>query len=247
MIKGEILLELNKRRKEVRKSLAVLIDPDKTDHLSELLHPDQVALIDFFFVGGSLLNQDTNRCIATIRSSCSVPIILFPGNAMQLSSSADGLLLLSLISGRNADLLIGRHVSAAPLIRSSGLEVISTGYMLIDSGQPTAVNYMSQTMPLPSDKPEIAACTAMAGEQLGLQVIYLEAGSGAKQPVPVEMVRAVRGAIDLPLFVGGGLHNIDSIQERCAAGADVIIIGNALETAPNLLRSFSQAIQTFAV
>jgi putative glycerol-1-phosphate prenyltransferase len=244
---NQIYNELVRKQKSGQKSLAVLIDPDKTDHLAELLKSGHTASIDYFFVGGSLLREhESEKVIAAIRKVSSAPVILFPGNMMQLTPSADALLLLSLISGRNADMLIGRHVTAAPLIKASKLEVLPTGYMLIDSGKPTAVNYMSQTMPLPADKPELAACTALAGEQLGLHCIYLEAGSGAIQPVPVPLIKAVRQAISIPLIVGGGLTSALAIQERYEAGADLIVVGNVLETNPGLLTDFSQVIPAFA-
>lgn len=237
---------LLQRRSQGKKSLAVLIDPDKTQKLTELLQVAKTSTPDFFLVGGSFLSEgDLESCIRQIRSACEIPILLFPGNAAQISPLADSLLLLSVISGRNPDLLIGHHVAAAPLIRESGLEILPTGYMLIESGAVTTVNYVSNTQPIPRDKNSIAACTAMAGEQLGMKLIYLEAGSGAKLPVPTEMVEAVRASISIPLIVGGGLRTQSDIVARCAAGADVIVVGNILEETPGLLSEFAKAVHSF--
>lgn len=238
--------QILEKQKQGKKSLAVLIDPDKTGHLSALLKIAATHPPDFFFVGGSLLgNGSLEKCIAEIRKSSSVPVVLFPGSIMQVSASADALLLLSVISGRNADLLIGRQVLAAPLLRESGLELISTGYMLIESGNMTTVNYISNTVPIPREKNQIAAATAMAGEQIGMKAIYLEAGSGALQPVPEEMIKAVRAAVALPLFTGGGLRTSEEIRARCEAGADLIVAGNVLEENPELLSAFVSTIRTF--
>lgn len=234
---------LIQRSAQGKKSLAVLVDPDKTEKLSELLTIAKKYSPDFFFVGGSLLSKDNlDNCIQLIRSSSSVPIILFPGNEMQISSSADALLLLSVISGRNPELLIGRHVAAAANLRVSAIEIISTGYLLIESGAPTAVSYISNTQPIPRDKKTIAAMTALAGEQLGMKLIYLEAGSGAKLPVPIDMIGAVKKNISIPLITGGGLKTASEITERCRAGADVIVIGNILEEKPTLLKEFFEAL-----
>jgi phosphoglycerol geranylgeranyltransferase len=237
---------LLQRRSQGKKSLAVLIDPDKTQKLSELLSVAEKAAPDFFFVGGSFMSDgNLENCIAQIRTASDIPIIIFPGTAMQISPAADAILLLSVISGRNAELLIGRHVAAAPVLRKSGLEILPTGYMLIESGAVTTVNYISNTQPIPRDKNSIAACTAMAGEQLGMKLIYLEAGSGAQFPVTKEMVEAVRAGISVPLIVGGGLKTEAEITERCAAGADLIVVGNILEETPGLLFNFSKAVHSF--
>jgi phosphoglycerol geranylgeranyltransferase len=228
------------------KRIAVLIDPDHTSHLDEILNESKVNPPDYFFVGGSLLqNGQTESCISALRSKTEIPVILFPGHAMQISSKADAILLLSVISGRNPDLLIGRHVMAAPQLKASGLEIIPTGYLLIESGTTTSAEYMSNTFPIPSDKHGIAACTAMAGEQLGLKLIYLEAGSGAAKSVPVTMIRSVKTSISVPLIIGGGLRSGEDIAERCEAGADLIVVGNVLEQNPGLLGSFVQTIRTF--
>ncbi|MBL4578504.1 MAG: geranylgeranylglyceryl/heptaprenylglyceryl phosphate synthase, partial [Flavobacteriales bacterium] len=165
-----------------------------------------------------------------------------PGNTLQVNPLADGILYLSLISGRNPDMLIGNHVISAPLVRSAELQVIPTGYMLIESGNITTVSYMSNTIPIPRKKNEIAACTAMAGEMLGLKLIYLEAGSGAKETVPDKMIRAVKESVKVPVIVGGGIRTVGQAVEACRAGADLIVVGNVLEKDPGLMESLSLAV-----
>ncbi|MCA6365256.1 MAG: geranylgeranylglyceryl/heptaprenylglyceryl phosphate synthase [Bacteroidetes bacterium] len=242
-MRHELRTLLNARKAAGKKSLAVLIDPDKTRLLPELLTHAAQAEVDFFLIGGSLLHTSAvDECIAAVKAVSNVPVILFPGNALQLSANADALLLLSVISGRNAELLIGKHVAAAPQIKSSGLEVLSTGYMLVETGRPTTVHYMSQTIPLPAHKPEIAACTAMAGEQLGLSLLYLEAGSGADAPVPADVIKAVSSSTTIPLLTGGGIRTPEQAAQSCAAGADVIVVGNILEDSPHLLKSISLSV-----
>ncbi len=232
-------------RKAGEKALAVLIDPDKIkddsslQSLMELIHHSKV---DFVFIGGSLLIGDNfHACVKKVKALCQLPVILFPGSPSQISEDADGLLLLSLISGRNAELLIGQHVIAAPQLKRSKLEIIPTGYMLVDCGKATTASYVSQTFPLPWNKPEIAAATAIAGEMLGLRTIYLDGGSGAEKPVSIEMVKAVRGSVDVPVIVGGGIRDEDQARSIYAAGADVIVIGTAFEDTPELLFSLSQS------
>ena len=202
--------------------------------------------VDFFFVGGSLVTEYTHyELIATIRAHTNTPVILFPGNSLHIEPSADGILLLSLISGRNPEFLIGQHVIAAPLLKKSGLEILPTGYMLVDSGTQTTVSYISGTMPLPYNKPSVAACTAMAGEMLGLQLIYLDAGSGARWPVSAAMIRAVREAVDLPIVVGGGINTPERAAAALEAGADLIVVGNSLETNPELLPELVAVVETY--
>lgn len=228
-----------------RKLFTVLVDPDKPDEteLIRIAKLSQENEVDCFFVGGSLLTTNNlNQCIKILKNHSSIPVILFPGNTLQLSSSADGILFLSLISGRNPEMLIGRHVISAPYIKLSGLEVIPTGYMLIESGRPTAVSYMSNSAPIPSDKTDIAACTAMAGEMLGLKVIYMDAGSGANYHVPLEMVTFVKQSIDIPLIIGGGIRTPEHASAICKAGADMIVAGNILEKDPSLIRDIALAV-----
>ncbi len=170
-------------------------------------------------------------------------MVLFPGNSLHIEPTADAILFLSLISGRNPEFLIGQHVIAAPLLRKSGLEVLPTGYMLVDSGAQTTVSYISGTMPLPADKPGVAACTAMAGEMLGLQLMYLDAGSGARRPVSPDMIAAVRSVVDVPIIVGGGINSGEKAYNALKAGADLIVVGNGIEQDPDLLPQLSAVVR----
>ena len=196
-----------------------------------------------FFVGGSLVVSDhLDDCIAQIKKESSIPVILFPGSPSQLSKHADALLYLSLISGRNPELLIGQHVISAPFVKKSGLEIMPTGYMVIDGGAPTTVSYISGAAPIPADKAEIALCTAMAGEMLGKKLIYMDAGSGAKKPIPEEMISLVAKNIEVPLVIGGGIRDAEKAYLNCKAGADVIVVGNILERNPSLLGEIAAAV-----
>ncbi len=235
-----------KIRSEGRKALAVLIDPDKSspETCAELAAEAGQAGVDFFFTGSSILTQNRlDECIIALKKYSSIPVVLFPGNIMQVSGEADAILFLSLISGRNPELLIGNHVLAAPLIKSKGLEVIPTGYMLIDSGAPTSASYMSQTFPIPHDKTDIAECTAMAGEMLGMSALYLDAGSGARFPVNGKMIAGVRQKTSIPLIAGGGIRSADKAIELCDAGADIIVIGNIIENSPELMQEIAVGIR----
>ncbi|MFN4147861.1 MAG: geranylgeranylglyceryl/heptaprenylglyceryl phosphate synthase [Runella sp.] len=239
---------LNHNRQIGRKSFAMLLDPDKVDLLSfpALLAESVRCGVDFFFVGGSLITRyAADEIIAAIRQYTQIPSILFPGNSLHIEPTADAILLLSLISGRNADLLIGQHVVAAPLLKRSSLEILPTGYMLVESGRATTVSYISNTAPLPHDKPSVAACTAMAGEMLGLKNMYLDAGSGAQFPVSAEMIAAVRQATDTPLIVGGGINTPQKALTALEAGADVIVVGNGIEQNPALLPAMGQVVRSF--
>ena len=213
------------------KLFALLLDPDKCDgeHLKQILPIALQFNVSMLLVGGSFVIADINSFVSDIKNQSSLPVVLFPGNAMHFSAKADAILLLSLISGRNSDFLIGNQVVASTAIKRSGLEILSTGYILIDGGVPTSVQYMSNTMPIPSSKIDIAVATALAGEQLGLKMIYLEAGSGAKFPVPIEMIKAVCNEISIPLIVGGGIKTPEQVNAAWDAGADMVVVGNALE------------------
>jgi phosphoglycerol geranylgeranyltransferase len=229
-----------------KKSIAVLIDPDKIDDGNKLQHLINLAtenLVDYFFVGGSLVTtSNLSEVINQIKESVTIPVVLFPGNNIQLSGNADALLFLSLISGRNPELLIGQHVVAAPIIKNTRIEVLPTGYILINSGKITSVAYMSNTIPIPEDKYSLAACTAMAGEMLGLKLMYLDAGSGAENPISSRMIAAVRKAVATPLLVGGGINTTNKALAALEAGADTIVIGNALEKDPALLTSIADTV-----
>ncbi len=234
-------------KKKGEKLFAVLIDPDKTTgkELDKLLDLAATAAVDLFLVGGSLLvHKRLDACIQRIKEACNIPVTLFPGSSLQLSDQADGILLLSLISGRNPELLIGQHVVAAPFLKQSGLEIIPTAYILIDGGVPTSVSYMSNTTPIPANKEDIALCTAMAGEMLGLKLTYLDAGSGARIPVSERMISTVSHAVHTPLIVGGGIRTPEKALADARAGADVLVVGNVLETAPALLIEMGEAIHS---
>ncbi|QHT68158.1 geranylgeranylglyceryl/heptaprenylglyceryl phosphate synthase [Rhodocytophaga rosea] len=230
------------------KSFAVLIDPDKTDAAAclQLIRHSVENKVDFFFVGGSLITGNTmGQLIKLIKTNSSIPVILFPGSNLHIDMSADALLFLSLISGRNPELLIGQHVIAAPVLKKSNLEILPTGYILIDSGRQTTVSYISNTTPIPYDKPEIAACTAMAGEMLGLKLIYLDGGSGAQKQISSRMIASVRKSVDVPLIVGGGIRSAEEAAEVMEAGADVIVIGNGIEKNLNLLAEVSEKVHNY--
>jgi phosphoglycerol geranylgeranyltransferase len=234
--------------KKQSKQLAVLIDPDKLspEQLVETATISEKANVDFLFVGGSLMTSDSLfHCIRTLKENCNKPVVLFPGNSYQISRNADAMLFLSLISGRNPDMLIGMHVLSAPYIKMSGLETVPTGYMLIDSGKPTSVTYMSNSFPIPNDKKDIAACTAMAGEMLGMHTIFMDAGSGAIQSVPEEMIEFVKGSIEIPLIIGGGIRTTEKAKSVIKAGADIIVVGNRFEEDPGLIYSFAETVSSF--
>ena len=234
-------------KKQGEKLFAILIDPDKQKNSDLLLIIKNAnkSKVNYFFVGGSLLiNDNLNDCIKTIKENSKIPVILFPGNAMQINPKADGILFLSLISGRNPDLLIGKQVISAPILKQTELEIISTGYMLIDSGKATTASYMSNTVPIPREKNAIATSTAIAGQYLGMKLIYMDGGSGAEQPITKNMIKEVSNCIDIPLIIGGGMCNAKKAIENCEAGADLIVVGNAIEKDPSLILDISQAIQS---
>lgn len=219
--------------KNGKRKIAILIDPEKTkeqDQIDALAEKVNILKPTFLFVGGSTVNKDDlHKCIDNLKAKTDIPIILFPGSHQQISENADGILFLSLISGRNPDFLIGHQVESAHLLKEMDLEIIPTGYVLIDGGKPTAVTYISQTTPIPADQLQIASQTSIAGEMLGLKTIFLDAGSGAQQTVSKEMISAVRSAISVPLIIGGGIKSITDIDYAFEAGADLVVIGNQVE------------------
>ncbi|MDP1676735.1 MAG: geranylgeranylglyceryl/heptaprenylglyceryl phosphate synthase [Bacteroidota bacterium] len=225
----------------------VLIDPDKvaSDKLPSFVEQATEAGVDAFLIGGSLIVDDSfEQCIKTIKQHTKVPAVIFPGGVMQISPSADAILFLSIISGRNPQHLIGDQVLAAPIVKRIGLEAISTAYMLIESGKTTSAEFMSNTQPLPRHKPDIAVAHAMAAEILGFKMIYLEAGSGAEQSVPEEMIGAIAKHCSVPLIVGGGLRTPEDARKKVQAGAKFIVTGTILEkeSSTSLIKEFASAI-----
>lgn len=227
----------------------MLIDPDKPGKdLEQFVRECEALGVDAFLVGGSLLvKDDLKQALSQVKRNSTLPTYLFPSSPSQIDEQADGILFLSLISGRNPDLLIGKHVEAAPILKRSQLDVLSTGYMLVDCGNTTTAHYISQSAPLPYDKPEIAQATALAGELLGLSTIYMDGGSGAAKPVSLQMIEAVARGCDLPLIVGGGIRSAEQAEAACRAGADMIVIGTALEENPSLLADISIAVHAIEV
>ncbi len=225
-----------------RKSLALLLDPDKTEGpaLADVIKRAVDAGADFIFTGGSLTFNPIDKLVLEVKKRCSIPVVLFPGNLMQITDKADYVILPSLISGRNPELLIGNHVIAAPFLKKIREKVIPAGYILIGRGTRTSVEYMSNTEPIPPGKPDIAIATAIAGELLGMKLIYLEAGSGAENPVPARVITAVRGSLTLPLIVGGGMRTATAVREAYMAGADMIVVGNGVEENCTLLTEACQ-------
>lgn len=222
------------------KMLFMLIDPDKHDDASLLRTLKIVNRTppDVILIGGSLVSKSLNDSISLIKETTSIPVFLFPGNLLQVCDQADGILLISLISGRNPDYLIGNHVLAAPFLRKSGMEVIPTGYILVGTGTKTSVEYISNTTAIPASKTDIVVSTAMAAEMLGLKLIYLEGGSGADCPVNKDLITAVKKNISIPLIVGGGIRTPQQATDAFTAGADIIVVGNILEESPELLKEF---------
>ncbi len=241
----QLYKDLQESKAKGEKKFAVLIDPDKLklNSIDDIVDMASKAKVDYFYIGGSLIvNNMLDEVITEIKKKSQIPTILFPGNSYQLSYKADGILFLSLISGRNAELLIGNHVISAPYLKISGLEVISTGYMLIDGGISTTVQYISNTTPIPNTKYDIALSTALAGEMLGMKQIFMDAGSGAQYCVPEKMIEMVSSAVEVPLIVGGGIRSGEQAKKMVDAGADVIVVGNAIEKNPSLIFEISKAI-----
>ncbi len=219
------------------RSIALLLDPDKArgKSLKTVLKTAAICKTDFIMAGGSLTFSSIDRLIDSVKEFSSIPVVLFPGNLLQLSHKADCILLLSLISGRNPELLIGNHVIAAPYLKNERHKVISVGYILVSCGSKTSVEYISQTEAIPSGKPELVTATAIAGEMLGLSMIYLEAGSGASKHIPLTVIESVRENISVPLAVGGGIKDKKEIEGIFKAGANLIVLGNGCEKNPELL------------
>ena len=247
---GHILDNIRSRKAQGLKSLAVLIDPDKFNEFSFInyLQGEAKDLPDYFFVGGSHLSSgQMEETVALLKAYSSVPVVLFPGPGSQITQRADALLFLSLISGRNPDLLIGRQVEVAPLLKESTLEVISTAYLLIESGKLTTAHYMSQSIPIPADKSDLALSTAWAGEYMGMALTYLDAGSGAEQHVPLAMIREISKKTKNPLIIGGGIRSVSLARQIAVAGADIIVVGNAIEKDPRLIPELKQVLKICSI
>jgi putative glycerol-1-phosphate prenyltransferase len=240
---AKILDSIYQARAEGKKLLTLLIDPDSlqhADHVIDVIRKAEAASVDFIFFGGSLITKTEEfDSLKMIKEITSIPVILFPSSPAQIRSEADAILFLSLLSGRNPEYLIGHHVAAAPILKDSSLEILPTGYLLIGCGRPTTAEYVSGTQPIPYHKPGIAAATAMAGEMLGLKLIYLDGGSGADKAVSLEMISEVRKSTNLPLIVGGGIRSGEAARKAFEAGADMIVVGNGAEENPDLIRELS--------
>ncbi len=231
------------RKKKGKKLFAVLIDPDKFS--PQVVLEANKAKADLLFIGGSKLKKGNfERCMTAIEKKTNIPLVIFPGNKEQVSKKADALLLLSLISGRNPDYLIGEHVQAARQLKKSGLEIIPTGYLLIGGGSKIATQKVTGTSPIKSNNIELTVSTAIAGEMLGMKLIYLEAGSGAGTPLNPSIVNRVRKNTSVPLIAGGGIDSAEKARKLCRAGADIIVVGNAIEKDCTLVHKIAKAIHS---
>lgn len=242
MTKKNIYKDLLDKSAENKKMFSVLIDPDKQNFadLHKTVSKCNDAQIDFFLVGGSIITKgDIATTVRFIKENSKIPVVLFPGNHQHVTQHADGILFLSLISGRNPSFLIGNQVLAAPIIQKTDLEVLSTGYMLVDCGTTTTAIYMSETTPLPYHKPDIAAATALAGEYLGLKMIYIDGGSGAQKTISTDMIKQVKSVLSIPLIIGGGIKSAMQANDIYQAGADIIIIGNGAEENRSLIQEIA--------
>ena len=214
----------------------VVIDPDglPVERMPKFLRDCEANDVDAFFLGGSLLHTPwLDQYIAELKKYTTLPVIGFPGSITQVSGYLDAILFLSVISGRNPEHLFGQHVYSAPIIKRLGIEVISFGYMLVESGALTSAQYMSNSMPLPRNKPDIAAATALAAEMMGMKLLMTDGGSGADNAVPDEMVAAITQTVSIPLAVGGGMSTPEMIARKVTAGASFVLVGNALEGNPD--------------
>jgi putative glycerol-1-phosphate prenyltransferase len=227
-----IYQQIVEAKNENKKLLAILLDPDKIvcNNLENLLLKINQSPATHIFVGGSIVKTDIlEELLTELKQKTSLPVIIFPGDPSQISAQADAILFLALLSGRNPDYLIEYQVQAAPILRKTNLEIISTGYILIESGNETAVARVSKTEPLNRKNLDLALATAQAGEMLGNKLIYLEAGSGARKAVPVEMIRLIAQNVAIPIIVGGGIVDLQGIEDAYKAGADLVVIGTAFE------------------
>lgn len=241
---------IREQQQEKQKAIAIVIDPDKVNREVLLMEISRIEheCIRYIFVGGSLLSDDFSvRIINDLKAITNIPVISFPGNAMQINTSADAVLFLSLLSGRNPEYLIGQHVVSAPRLYASGIEVIPTGYILIDGGTVSSTSYISNTEPIPADKPDITACTAIAAEMLGMKLLYLEAGSGAKFPVASSTIEKVRNVTTIPIITGGGIKTPEDVSNAAIAGADIMVLGSVLEENFHRLHYLADALENHNV
>jgi phosphoglycerol geranylgeranyltransferase len=229
-------------KKQQKKALAVLIDPDQgAEAVLNTAQLCQLYGVDFIFVGGSLITDGVLKdTLKIIKQNYFGLVFIFPGNELMIDEQADGILLLSLLSGRNPEFLIGKHVVAAPNLIKSKLDIVPTAYLLIDGGKETSVSYISNTKPIPADKPDIALATALAGQLLGMQCLYMDAGSGALQPISVQMIQKIKQQIKIPIIIGGGIKTAETALNIYKAGADLIVIGNGVEDNQSLIETISQ-------
>jgi len=229
--------------------IALLIDPDfyqDADELIDAIQRAEKAKVDYLFYGGSLITESGEiDSLKLIKNITSIPVILFPSSPAQIDSRADGILFLSLLSGRNPEYLIGHHVAAAPVLKNANLEILPTGYLLIGCGETTTAEYVSNTQPIPYHKPDIASATALAGEMLGLTLIYLDGGSGADRPISQKMIEKVSENISLPLIIGGGIRTAEDAIKAFEAGADLVVVGNGAQESPELITKLSLAKSQF--
>ena len=250
-MKQEIYTQITDDIAQGKKLYWVLLDPDD---FSPQVGADTAKKAEecgahAILIGGSLMHTDHfNEFVSSVKATVTIPVLLFPGDATQISSSADGILFLSLISGRNPDFLIGEQLKGAPHIKRHNIEPIPTAYMLIESGTVTSVEFMSNTRPIPRDKPSIAALHGLAAQYMGQKCIYLEAGSGAKYSVPEKMIGAVKSQVDIPIIVGGGIRDSQTAEAKIKSGADIIVTGNLLKLEDGLerMRSIAKSITAFS-
>lgn len=247
---GPFLQAVLERQSCRKRSYWVLLDPDdfSIDEAVVVARESEKNGVNAILIGGSLLHSNHfDKFTEAVKGSVGIPVVIFPGDSAQLSSHADALLYLSLISGRNPVNLIGEHVKAAPVIRQSGIEPVATAYMLVESGSVSSVEFMSNTRPLPRTKPDIAAAHALAAQYMGMHLVYLEAGSGAQLSVPPAMIKAVRSYVDIPIIVGGGIRDGKAAQEKLMAGADIIVTGNVIskENGISVMQEIASVVSTF--
>jgi len=242
-MKSRIYKSILLSKKKDKKLFSVLIDPDKFS--PEVIREAHKAKVNFIFIGGSKIrNGGFHKCVNTIRKLTTIPLVIFPGDREQVSDKADAILLLSLISGRNPDYLIGEHIQAAHRLKRSGLEIIPTGYILIGGGKKISTQAVTRTSPIKNSDKELAVSTAIAGELLGMKMIYLEAGSGTTVPLDTLLVKKVRKNVSVPILAGGGIDSAEKAVALCRSGADMVVVGNAIEKDITLVGKIAKAIHT---